>query len=174
MPQLINARPQISVKLFKTISRKTIDGKSSVSERYAGKTESIDLEPFMGDGSVVRTSKSVREPAGGFSITFADKAQNAVGSLETVYGLVEPMDVVEIRMWGGVGARPAKLPIVMRGFVSSVRRTQSMGDDGRPYRSVELSGQDYGKIWQTYQVIHLAAYNAGKPLLTTYVLFELY
>lgn len=174
MPQLTNARPQISVLLFKTISRKTIDGKAAVSARYAGKAESIDLTPFLGDGSMVRTSKSVREPAGGFSISFADKAQDNVGSLETVYGLIEPMDLVEIRMWGGTGARPAKLPIVMRGFVSSARRTQSMGDDGRPFRSVEVLGQDYGKIWQMYQIIYLAAYVQGQAMLTNFGLWEMF
>lgn len=174
MPQYINARPLISVRLYKTISRKTIDGQTAVSARYAGKDEFIDLLPMMGDGSVVRTSKSVREPAGGFSITFADKAQNSLGSLESVYGLVEPMDVVEIRMWGGVGARPQVLPIVMRGFVTMVRRSQSMGDDGKPYRSVEVSGQDYGKIWQMYQIIYLAAYASGQALLTNFGLWEMF
>lgn len=174
MPQFKNARPEMSVRLYKTISRKTVDGKAAVSARYEGKQEYIDLTPFLGDGSTVRTSKSVREPAGGFSISFMDKASESGGKLESVYGLVEPMDGIEIRMWGGLGPRPKVLPIIMRGFVTSVRRSQAMSDAGKPMRTVSLSGQDYGKIWQMYQVLYLQAYSEGKALLTTYGLWELF
>lgn len=183
MPSLIDASPAISVRLYKAISRKTVDGQSAVSARYQGKEEFIDLTPFLADGSAVRTSRSVREPAGAFSISFADRPQNsATGAfaslsataLESIYGLVEPMDMVEIRMWSGVGTRPAKLPIKMRGFVTEVQRSQTMGQDGRPQRQVVISGQDYGKIWQMYQVIYLQAYSEGTPLLTTYKLAELF
>lgn len=175
MPRLRQSTPRLSVHLYKTISRKTIDGSSAVSTRYAGKDEFIDLTPFLGDGGSVRTSKNVREPAGAFSISFMDKGQGSP-NLETVYGLVEPMDVVEIRMWGGVGTRPAsgKAPIIMRGFVSDVSRPQAMSGDGRPVRSVMVTGQDYGKIWQTFQVLQLPAYAEGKALLTSFAIAELF
>ncbi len=183
MPQYKDATPQISVRLYKTISRQTVDGQTAVSSRYAGKDEYIDLTPFLGDGSSVVTSKSIREPAGAFSISFADRPKTAGVSfgvampengLETIYGLVEPMDVVEIRMWGGVGPTPINLPIKMRGFVSDINRTQTMGNDGRPMRSVVVSGQDYGKIWQTYQILYLQAYAAGDALLTSFNMWELF
>jgi len=174
MPSLKSASPQVTVHLYKTISRKMIDGSTSVSERYAGKDEYIDLTPFLGDGGSVRTSKSVREPAGGFTISFMDKAQGSI-SMETVYGLVEPMDVIEIRMWGGTGVhRPDKLSIVMRGFVSEVQRSMGMSPEGRPMRAVTVSGQDYGKIWQTFQVLYLPAYAEGKALLTSFAIAELF
>ena len=151
MPKFTPASPLLQVRLYKTISRKTVDGQAAVSARYEGKDEFIDLVPFMQSGSMVRTSKSVREPAGGFSITFADQAQHsgAVGSglaLESVYGLVEPMDIVEIRMWGGVGSMPDKAPIIMRGFVSEIQRQQAVGENGQPQRQVVVTDQDYGKI----------------------------
>lgn len=183
MPRIIDATPRISVHLYKTISRETIDGQKAVSARYKGKDEFFDLTPMLGEGSAVRTSKSVREPAGAFSITFADKPMatgkdgsiQLIGStLESMYGLIEPMDVIEIRMWNGIGRCPAKLPIKMRGFVSDVARQQTMGQDGRPIRQVVVTGHDYGKIWQTYQVIYLAAYAEGKDLLTSYSLNELF
>ena len=177
MTTLINAHPRITVRLFKTIARKTIDGQSAVSVRYEEKDEYIDLTPYLNIGSSVRTTKSVREPAGGFVITFADKPQKQFWSedLETIYGLVEPMDVVEIRMWGGTGAAPAgDYPIVMRGYVSDVRRAQTVGQDGKPQRQVVISGQDYGKIWQVFQVIHLTAYIESKGLLTNFQLFEMF
>jgi hypothetical protein len=185
MATLQDATPRCAVWLFKTIDRRTIDGKSGVSTRYQGKDPYIDLTPFLGDGSSVRTSKSVREPAGGWSITFMDAAQKdwvsnftppGFQSLESVYGLVEPMDVIEIRMWSGVGPVPpgGRYPIVMRGFVSEVHRSQSMGQDGTPQRQVTITGQDYGKIWQTFQVLHLPSYVEGKALLTSFNLSELF
>lgn len=174
MGQLKDSRPAITVRLYKTISRDTIDGQSAVSERYQGKDEYIDLTPFLGDSSAVRTTKSVRDPAGGFSITFTDQGSYSSADIESIYGLVEPMDGVEIRMWGGIGPQPEELPIIMRGFVSNVQRNQIMGDNNRPMRTVTVTGQDYGKIWQMYQVIYLRAYSEGKALLTTYALWELF
>lgn len=185
MPTLLQASPKISVWLFKTIDRQTIDGDSAVSTRYAGKDEYINLTPFLGEGSSVKTSKSVREPAGGFSITFMDQAQKdwvsrfsppGAQSLETVYGLIEPMDVIEIRMWSGVGGGSfdEKYPIIMRGFVSEVQRQQTLGQDGKPQRAVVISGQDFGKIWQTFQVLFLPAYAEGKALLTSFAIAELF
>lgn len=183
MPKLKSASPQITLHLYKTISRTTIDGQSAVSTRYQGKDEYIDLTPFLSEGSTVRTTKSVREPAGAFSITFADKPQKNLSglpnspsamALESIYGLVEPMDMIEIRMWGGLGSKPAKLPIIMRGFVSDVQRSQTMGDNGTPNRQVVISGLDYGKIWQVFQVLYLAAYAEGKSLLTNFQLSELF
>ncbi len=178
MPKLREAYPQISVRLFKTISRQTIDGAEAVSARYRDKDGAIDLTPFLGIGSAVRTTKSVREPAGGFTISFSDRPQQAMSSpattLETIYGLVEPMDVIEIRMWRGLGNTPKPLPIIMRGFVSDVRRDQTMMENGQPQRTVTITGQDYGKVWQTFQVLYLAAYANGKPILTNFALFELF
>lgn len=183
MPTATIATPQITVHLHKTISRKTVDGQTAVSARYEGKSPFIDLTPFLNDRSSVRTSKSVREPSGGFTITFADKADRSIGdgigylsgdALESIYGLVEPMDLIEIRMWSGTGPRPAKLPIVMRGFISGVSRQMGMGQDGRPQRQVVIAGQDYGKIWQIYQVIYLMAYAEGKSLLTNFALWEMF
>lgn len=183
MPKLLDAKPQITLHLYKTIARKTVDGQSAVSARYEGKEDYIDLTPFLNDASAVRTSKSIREPAGTFSIVFADRPQNsldgaffagALNALESIYGLVEPMDMIEIRMWNGVGRRPAKLPIKMRGFVTEVQRPQTMGQDGRPRRQVVINGHDYGKIWQMYQIIYLAAYAEGKALLTNFALAEMF
>lgn len=181
MPRFKDASPQISVFLCKTISRKTVDGKQAVSARYAGKDEFIDITPFLGDGASVVTSKSIRDPAGTFSITFADRPKHSgiakgpvlpMNAMETVYGLVEPMDAVEIHMWGGIGPKPSTLPIKMRGFVSEVSRSQTMSSDGKPIRTVVVSGHDYGKIWQTYQILYLQAYAAGEALLTNFNMWE--
>jgi hypothetical protein len=84
------------------------------------------------------------------------------------------MDLVEIRMWSGIGPKPLALPIIMRGFVSDIQRAQAVDETGRPQRSVTITGQDYGKIWQTFQVIYLAAYAERKALLTNFNLWDLF
>lgn len=169
MVRVVRAHPKISVKLFKMISRSTVEGVSAVSARYKGKNASIDLTPYLAPGSEVRTTKSVRAAAGGFTITLPDVAYEG----DSIYGLIEPMDMVEIRMWSGVGPAPSTLPIRMRGFVSSVRRSQAISN-GTPQRQITISGMDYGKIWQMYQVVYLQAYSESSPLLTTYALSELF
>lgn len=181
MPQLLDTSPQIAIWLFKTISRNTTDGDTVVSQRYAGKDPYIDLAEFLNDQSSVSTTKSVREAAGGFSITFADAAQESFFSneggeseIESIYGLIEPMDVIEIRMWSGIGVAPETLPIIMRGFVSEVNRVQGVDGNGRPQRQVQITGQDYGKVWQMMQVLYLAAFADGKALLTNFALWELF
>lgn len=180
MTRFMDAKPQITVRLFKTISRSTIDGQKAVSTRYSGRQGAdgfIDLTPFLGDNSRVSVTKSVREPAGAFSISFADMAQlegMINPALESIYGLIEPMDMIEIRMWSGVGSWPKgkPYPIKMRGFVTKISRAQSMSPDGKPQRNVLISGQDYGKIWQTYQLLYLQAYDGAAPYLTAFNLFE--
>ncbi|WP_441280563.1 hypothetical protein [Tardiphaga sp. 862_B3_N1_1] len=177
MPQAIDASPQLQVTLIKTISRSTIDGQFAVSGRYQGKRAYIDLTEFLHLGSSVRTSKSVRQPAGAFSISFADKPETGMyaDELESLSGLIEPMDIVEIRMWGGRGPTPSKLPIVMRGFVSRISRQRMMDDQGRPQRIVTVTGMDYGKVWQTFQVLYMPAYAQDiQSLLTSFNLWELF
>lgn len=171
MPMLKSHVPQLQVRLYKTVSRATDGAGLPVSQRYAGKADYIDLAQYLGDGSSVRTSKSLREPAGGFSITIPDKAVRGGVGLESLAGLVEPQDVVEIRMSHHNVAVP---PVIMRGFVSSIQRTQSMGANGRPQRSVVITGQDYGKIWQMLQILFLPRMLSGQGMLTNFKLFEVF
>ncbi|EAB4417291.1 hypothetical protein D7B12_17830 [Salmonella enterica] len=181
MPVTTFATPRFSVRLFKSIMRKPGEGGLPVSDRYAGKEAFIDLTPWLGDGSSITTSKDVHQPAGTFSLTFSDRPNIqgqsmgpvlSTAGLESVYGLVEPMDVVEIRMWSGKGIMPNPLPIKMRGFVTEISRGRQMGSDGRPIRTVVISGQDYGKILQTYQILYLPSYSGSTPLLTGFNFFE--
>src|SRR5215469_8951696 len=93
--------PNLQVTLYKTISRSTLDGNNAPSQRFQGAQRSYDLTPYFGEAGSVRTSKSVRDPAGGFSLTFADKPfigeYNGKQTFESMYGLIEPMDFIEIR-----------------------------------------------------------------------------
>lgn len=181
MPDVILATPQISVRLYKSIMRKVGDAGLPTSERYANKEAFIDLTPFLGDGSAVTTSKSLAQPCGSFTLTFSDRPNISgqsmgpvlsTAGLESVYGLVEPMDIVEIRMWGGIGARPDPLPIKMRGMVTNISRSRQMTPDGHPIRTVQVTGQDYGKILQSFQILYIPSYDGSAPLLTGFNFFE--
>ena len=159
--------PEVSVRLRKNIGRRAVSGSRSVSERFAGQNRDIDLTKFIGDSGRVSVRKSVREPAGSFSITFSDRM--AVDQ-DTVYGLVEPMDVIEIRMTGDK-YKTKQIPIMMRGLVSRIDRHESMGQDGHPQRFVTISGQDYGKIWQILQIFNSPYVNPEANLITQFPFF---
>lgn len=177
--------PQINVTLVKTMARTGISFDSNnnpiigISDRYKQIThKQIDLTEYLGDGGGVRTSKSVREPAGGFVITLLDMMHAEF--MESIYALIEPMDMVEIRFCHDsatiaadptLGGRP---PIVMRGFVSEIRRDESMGQDGKPSRRVIISGQDCGKLWQIYLIYYLNNLALGEAFLTQFNFLQKY
>lgn len=163
--------PQFKVTLFKTVKRDTIEGKEKVSVRYGSTAKSIDLTPYLTDMSSITTSKSVREPGGGFSITVSDKPYSIVTGTDTLYGVVEPMDMIEIRFRHTSKGSPV-IPVIMRGFVSDVSRSESMQQDGSPMRGVTISGQDYGKLWQILQIFYGPGYVIGQDIISAYAMFE--
>lgn len=160
--------PGVMVTLYKAVKRNSLGPGAPVSGRFKSIAAKVDLTPFLGDGSSLRTTKSVREGAGGFSLVLADKPYNNMG-WESLYGVIEPMDFIEIRMSRTPGILP---PIVMRGFVSNVRRSQAISQDGKPLRAVTISGQDYGKLWQMLQIRYLPGYVIGQDIISSFRLFE--
>jgi hypothetical protein len=168
--------PDVRVTLFKTIGRQTVDDQTPVSQRVLDTNKTIDLTPYLGDGSSVRTQKSIRGSAGGFVITLVDKPYMQGGSLESLYGLIEPQDFIEIRMRhnlpGSTTGNPTKPPIYLRGFVTTPARGEAMTNDGKPVRTVTLSGQDYGKLWQLMQIKYMPGYVVGENYLSSFKLFE--
>lgn len=169
--------PAIQVHLIKTQERKEFaKGVSASQDRFA-KLKTIDLTPYLGDAGSVHTTKGVREPAGAFSISFADKPHvvKGAGSLyETIYALVEPMDVIEIRMAHEPHLfRDKPMPIVMRGIVSNVTRSESMAN-GKPIRTVTISGQDFGKILQILRIYYLNNSVVGDNILSAFSFFQKY
>ncbi|WP_211610195.1 hypothetical protein [Paraburkholderia haematera] len=133
-----------------------------------------DLTPWLGEGSTIRVQKSTREPAGAFSISFADKLDG--GLKDSLYTLIEPMDLIEIRFAGDAYqyTSAGQLPIMMRGFVSAPKRRQSMGSDGKPHRTVEVVGHDYGKILQLIQIFNLPTTPDAADLISSFPLFSKY
>lgn len=163
--------PQCRVILLKTVRRtEIVPGLSAVRDRYAD-VRGIDLTPHLGEAGGVHVSKSVREPAGDFSITLADKS----ALLESLYALVEPMDMVEIRMarspheyWAD-----GSIPVVMRGLVSTVQRGESMAG-GKPTRTVTIAGKDFGKILEIFQIHYLNNSKVGDNIINAWAYFQRY
>lgn len=169
--------PKVEIRLVKAFPRKDIVPDVPVASRYESPyMRSFDLTDYLGDGGVIRTSKSIRQPAGGFIVTFADSVNQDF--YDTIYAMIEPMDMVEIRFCHdpftyadpGKGYRP---PIVMRGLVSNVTRSETMAG-GKPVRTVTVSGQDYGKILQIFQIFYLNHSVVGQNLLTEFRFFQRY
>jgi hypothetical protein len=163
--------PRFKVTLFKTVQRDTIDGEEKVSVRYGSTAKTIDLTPFLTDQSTISTSKSAREPAGGFAITVSDQPYSVPAGADTLAGVVEPMDMVEIRFQHVPNGAPQP-PVVMRGFVSDVTRSEFVDQDGRPTRTVTITGQDYGKLWQMLQLFYGPGYVIGQDIISAYAMFE--
>lgn len=154
----------MSVVVTKLVARK--DG---VAERYTKADRTIDLTPFLGDGGSVSTTKTIAgDVAGAFSITFGDQCDQTIQ--DSVYAMIEPMDLVEIRasrnphIYSGTD-----LPLIMRGFVSSVARSEAMTEGG-PSRSVQVSGHDAGKMWKIHQVWQELAIITERPTLVVFAL----
>ena len=168
--------PEVQVWLHKTIQRKTTNGKDAVSQRFQGRAQDqkIDLTPYLGEGAGVQTTKGVREPAGGFALALVDKPDGTEGSFESLYGLVEPMDMIEIRARHAPPTSPGAVPIIMRGFVTQVSRQEAVDGEGRPQRRVIISGQDFGKVWQIIQISYHAGYLVGQSFISGFGLFEQY
>lgn len=151
---------------MKNVGRTAVAGSVPVSDRFAGtQNRTIDLAPFLGDAGGVRVSKSVRGAAGSFTVHLTDEIK--LDAQDSLYGLIEPMDVIEIRM-AGDAYKNATLPIMMRGFVGGVRRVQSMTQGGQPQRSVIITGHDYGKIWQILQIFYMPNVPATDNLITSF------
>lgn len=120
----------------------------------------LDITGWFGDGSSIQTSKNLRSPCGTFTLSLADKVfmkptqRGPTAPFNdqpiSLYTLIHPMDVIEI-----IAARDGSNTerVLMRGFVSEVRREETMGNDGKPSRRVTFRGHDFGKVLMT-QIMH--------------------
>lgn len=164
--------PQVSVVLKKNIGRKTVGADVAASERFQGSKREIDLTPYIGEGGQVIVRKNVREAEGMFSVTLVDKM--VPDQEETLYGLIEAMDVIEIRMARSTapyfGKLPKHMPLMMRGLVSIIGRGEVMTMNG-PRRGITISGQDYGKILRILRIIYIPGMVLGQDLLSAFKLF---
>lgn len=163
--------PVVQVRLSKATGINFTTG-----QVYRGASAGFDgfeLTPFLGDSGSIRTHKSLNEPCGAFSITFADRMSD-VGQ-DTVYALAEAMDIIEIRMgrYPMVAPFPSgEQPLIMRGYISEIRRDETIAPDGTPHTSVTILGQDSAKLWFNWSILpeaHIASDN--ETMLATFSLF---
>ena len=157
--------PEISVVL-----RKIARNQSQKSSRFQRDQEPFDLTPYLTEESSVSISRGINQPSGTFQITMSDRDVMHGRTRDSMYGIAEPMDVIEIRMardayeYNDASLYPElgdiKLPLVFRGLVSEVRRDESVGGDGKPRRVVSISGHDWGKFLQIMQ----CKFIKGNPL----------
>lgn len=164
--------PQISVVLKKNIGRAEAAGGIPVSQRFKEAAREIDLTPYLGLNSAITTQRSVRDGAGMFSITLGDQLHPE--QQESLYGLIEPLDVIEIRMARDISKTSEgltkRMPIIMRGIVSGVAVQRTLTEQG-PVRQVVINGQDYGKVLQMLRVVYLPGMVLGQNLLSSFKLF---
>ena len=156
-------RPGFSILVFKAITRSDAGQPSRLQGDE--NADPWDITPHLGDGSEISVSKSVSSPMGSFVITVPDqpyKVPNGVG--DTLYGLLEPMDEIEIRLARSLENYPEGLPLLMRGFIRTIRRSEVMPSDGKPQRTTVIQGNDYGFLFEITQLPPLPFLNYGLNL----------
>lgn len=161
----------MAIKVFTPLIQVTLTKTTGLANgsAYRGASSGIDfadITELLGDAGAVRTVKSVDGEAGGFSISFADGVQADLA--DTAYALIEPMDMVEIRMARVAGS--GDLPLVMRGFVSSIRRAETIAEDGRPMRVVIVQGQDETKLWYNFGIFPENVYRTTGDFIDRFAL----
>jgi hypothetical protein len=149
--------PQFTVIVYKAITRAD---NCQPTRLQGGQSQPWSITEHLGDGSEISVSKSVTSPKGSFVITVPDRyykiapdaGGNTPAGMDTLYGLLEPMDEIEIRLARNRAEYPNGLPLLMRGFIRTIRRVESMGSDGKPQRSTVIQGNDYGWIFEMTQI----------------------
>ena len=124
--------PEISVMLIKT-------------PKFGRPAVWVELKPYLCEGSTITTTKAVNSPHNSFTIRVGDRL--APGAVDSLYGMVEPVDAVEIRM-----SRDGAPQMVMRGIVTETRIDEAIGQDGKPNRTVTITGGDSGRFLQMLQI----------------------
>ncbi len=159
-------RPGFSITVFKAITR----ADAGQPSRLQGdeNAQPWEITPHLGDGSEISVSKSVTSPMGSFVITVPDQPYAVDpargGVADTLYGLLEPMDEIEIRLARSPEQYPDGLPLLMRGFIRTIRRVEAMSSDGKPQRTTVIQGNDYGFLFEMTQLPPLAFLNYGLGL----------
>jgi len=128
---------------------------------------SYDITERLGDGCAIRTSKGIKEPFGTFTVSFVDRV---FGDNDSLYARIAPMDAIEVR---AAHDGSQNLKVLIRGFVSSIRREESIGG-GTPSRRVLVTCQDVGKLWMTTMLHFLWYPQEQAQLLTGYGLYVKY
>lgn len=133
--------------------------------------EKYDLTPYL---LQVKTSTSLSSPSGKFTLLLSFQKRWDK--------LIFAMDYVEISFSRYLDDPP----IIMRAFVSNVRRTRMTDSTGKVHRAITVNGENFGKIWSNYYIEYLVqeigqslvgsdiALGLANPLFMAYMLSENY
>lgn len=148
-------QPKVSIWLYKPRDRQNLGGTYSASQRFRN-VRQVDITSHLSDDSGFRTTRSLRDPNGGnFQIVFIDKPLIAGANFgDSLYGLLEPGDFIEIRATGL--SQDSTYPLLMRGFVTSVVSSESI-ESGTPQRQIMVYGYDVQRVLQLLRVRYRAA-----------------
>lgn len=170
--------PKIEIRLIKTARRGSLGSGIEAAQRYR-EMSAIDLTPYLQENSVVSVQQFLGGGSGTWSCMLVDKMLPEYR--ESLYALIEPMDMVEIRMahapheyQGQSGNNQYKLPIVMRGFVSTIARSRTMEGSGIPSRYIQLAGQDYLKLLEILRIYYLNNSVIGDNIMAELKFFQKY
>lgn len=142
-----------------TIWHRTAAGGPQFMYKITSLTEAL-VHASMGENTTVTVSKGLYDPAGEFQIAIPDKpielrisdeAGVRITQRDSLYGFLEPMDRIEIRM-NRDQLTTGTMPVVLRGFVRGIGREEAMSPDGKPIRSVVISGHDCGCAFTIMQM----------------------
>lgn len=140
---------------------------------------SEEIQNQLGDIGTVTIRKSLYAPCGEFTLMFPDMPgnvdQNMLLNRDSLYGKLSPLDPIEINLsrihdeYGEVMERKFGKALpgepVLRGFIRSVGRNESVGGDGRVQRSVVIQGHDCGAVFIMEQLrAMITAMNTGLPV----------
>jgi hypothetical protein len=161
---IVSHRPGLKILVTKRKKSTLVTGRGGILSN----PQSFDLAPALGDKGTCTTSKNLYGYHGEFHIILPDMPFDFGGqdgiqaTVDSPYGLIEPMDVVEIQMDRDV---KTNMPVVMRGLVRSVGRDETVGEDGRPMRRVSIVGQDFGAIFTISQLWLMVGLRDGDVFL---------
>ena len=160
--------PAFSITVYKTRTR----ADSGQPSRLKGGFQTWDLTPHLGDGSEINVNKSLHGAMGSFVIQIPDQPYSVEnGDTDTLYGLLEPFDEIDIRL-----ARDPSIyanrqpPILMRGFIRMIRRMEVMSANGKPNRITVIQGHDYGCLFEITQIppMHMLVYGLNHIAITPF------
>lgn len=146
--------PKIDLVLIKTVNRINVAN----SDGSNAKNAEINLTKYLNEGSSVTVTKAINSPNNSFTVRMGDQLVKSYG--DSIYSVVEPMDVMMIYM-----SQVGKPQIVMRGIVTDTSLDESMSSDGKPSRVVTISGGDYGCILRMIQIYYLKGTNVRELMM---------
>lgn len=164
-------QPRIKVTLVKTARRGSVAPGIEAAKRYQ-EFEAIDLTPLLAESMPISVHRSISDTTGQWSLMLIDKMMAAYG--ETVYAMIEPNDVIEIGFAHNAAEYGGKLPVVMRGFVTTVRRRRAIDPGGRPMRTLTVTGHDYGKLLEIMRIYYLDNSVIGDNIIGEFRFFQKY